>query len=213
MSIVVEDDVVRIERFDLGLFGTNSYIVVCQATNDSVLIDAPADAKLLLGHLAETNPKYILMTHNHFDHVGALREIKSALGVPVAAHSYDADGLPASTDIFIGDGDTLLVGKLELSILHTPGHTPGSLCFLVNSYLLSGDTIFPGGPGRTGTPSDFNQIVKSITSKVFILPEKTWIYPGHGEATILKREKDAFAHFSSQEHSPGLCGEVLWGSP
>ena len=210
MATVVKDDAVRIERFDLGLFGTNSYVIVCQTTHDSVLIDAPADAKLLLEQLAGTNPKYILMTHNHFDHVGALRELKSALGIPVAAHSYDADGLPTNTDIFLGDGDTLSVGKLELSTLHTPGHTPGSLCFLVNSYLLSGDTVFPGGPGRTGTPSDFSQIVESITSKVFVLPDTTWVCPGHGEATILKSEKEAFAHFSLQEHSPNLCGEVLW---
>jgi len=95
-------------------------------------------------------------------------------------------------------------------VLHTPGHTPGSLCFRVGRYLISGDTIFPGGPGRTSSPDDFKQIIKSITEKIFVLPDDTQIYPGHGNSTVLKNEKEEFAVFASRPHEPNLCGEVLW---
>jgi len=95
-------------------------------------------------------------------------------------------------------------------VLHTPGHTPGSLCFLVGCYLISGDTIFPGGPGRTGSPDDFKQIINSITEKILVLPDDTQIYPGHGNSAVLKNEKEEFAVFCSRPHEPNLCGEVLW---
>ena len=86
----------------------------------------------------------------------------------------------------------------------------GSLCFKVGRYLISGDTIFPGGPDKTGSPADFKQIVKSITEKIFVLPDDTQIYPGHGDSTVLRKEKDEFAIFSSRPHNPDLYGDVLW---
>jgi len=97
-----------------------------------------------------------------------------------------------------------------LKVLHTPGHTAGSLSFLTGKYLISGDTIFPGGPGKTGSPDMFRQIVNSITEKIFALPDDTQVYPGHGDATVLKKEKEEFTVFSSRPHSPDLCGDVLW---
>jgi len=99
---------------------------------------------------------------------------------------------------------------VSLRVLHTPGHTPGSLCLLFGKHLFSGDTLFPGGPGKTGTPAAFEQIVNSITEKLFVLPDETLVYPGHGEDTILGKEKQAFAVFSSRPSNPGLCGDVLW---
>lgn len=106
--------------------------------------------------------------------------------------------------------DTIDVGRLKLKVLHTPGHTPGSVCFLLGKYLISGDTIFPGGPGKTTTPADFEQIVKSIETKIFVLPDDTEVYPGHGDSTVLGKEKKEFAIFASRPHTPGLCGDVLW---
>jgi glyoxylase-like metal-dependent hydrolase (beta-lactamase superfamily II) len=108
------------------------------------------------------------------------------------------------------DGDTVDFGKIQVAVWHTPGHTPGSLCFRTGNYLLSGDTLFPGGPGKTRTPADFAQIVKSITEKIFTLDGSTQVYSGHGEPTILKKEKDEFRIFSSRPHRPDLCGDVLW---
>jgi len=94
MVVVVKDDNIQIERLELGLFGTNAYIVICRLTGDSVVIDAPADASTIIERLKGTNPKYILLTHNHMDHLGALSELQSKLKVPVAAHASDVKNLP-----------------------------------------------------------------------------------------------------------------------
>ncbi len=210
MVVVAKDDDVQIERLELGPFGTNAYIVVCQKTQDSVLIDTPAEASTIIDRLKGTNPKYILLTHNHFDHLGALAELHSKLRVPLAAHALDTGKLPSPPEILLSDGDVVLFGNLKLEVLHTPGHTPGSLCFKVGRYLISGDTIFPGGPGKTRSPANLKQIIKSITEKIFVLPDDTPIYPGHGDSTVLRKEKGEFAVFSSRPHEPNLCGDVLW---
>jgi len=210
MKIMVDDRDVRIIRMELGPWGTNAYIVVCRATGDNILVDAPADADKVVKRLAGTNPKYIVLTHTHIDHIGALEELKARLKVPVALHPEDAVRLSLRPDMELKDGDTIEVGKLKLKVLHTPGHTPGSLCFLVGKYLISGDTIFPGGPGKTGTPADFEQIVKSIETRLFVLPDDTQVYPGHGDGTVLDKEKKEFAIFASKPHDPNLCGDVLW---
>jgi len=210
MVVMAKDDDLQIERLELGPFGTNAYIVICLKTRDSALIDTPAEASTIMNRLTGTNPRYILLTHDHMDHIGALAELHSRLKVPLAVHTLDARNLPSSPEMLLNDGDTILLGNLKLAVLHTPGHTPGSLCFRYGRHLLSGDTIFPGGPGKTWSPGAFRQIIQSITEKIFVLPDDTRIYPGHGDATVLKKEKDEFAIFSSRRHNPDLCGDVLW---
>jgi len=118
--------------------------------------------------------------------------------------------LPLPPGVVLNDNDTVSFGDIKLKVLHTPGHTPGSLCFFTGKYLLSGDTIFPGGPGKTKSPAHLSQIIESITKKIFVLPDDTQIYPGHGDSTILKKEKDEFAVFASRPHPANLCGDVLW---
>jgi len=210
MTIVAEDDAIQIEKLELGPFGTNAYIITCRETRDSALIDAPAEANIIIDKLKNTTPKYILLTHNHMDHIGALAQLRAELKVPLAAHTSDTRNLTSSPEILLNDNDTVWLGELKFTVLHTPGHTPGSLCFRVSRYLISGDTVFPGGPGKTSSPDDFRQIIKSITEKIFVLPDDTQIYPGHGDSTVLKREKDEFAVFASRPQSPHLCGDVLW---
>ena len=211
MVVMAEDSNIRVEKLEIaGVAVSNAYMLVCQQTAGSVLIDAPGEATKIMEQLRGTNLKYILLTHNHFDHIGALAEIRSALKVPVAAHALEADGLPLPLDITLADGDTISFGDIELKVLHTPGHTRGSLCFLTDKYLISGDTIFPGGPGRTVSPVGLRQIIKSITERILVLPDDTQVYSGHGDPTILKKEKEEFAVFSSRSHDPNLCGDVLW---
>ena len=210
MTVVAEDNAVRIEKLELGPFGTNAYIVTCRKTRDSALIDAPAEASVIIDKLKNTKPKYILLTHNHMDHIGALAQLRAELKVPLAAHASDTRNLISTPEILLNNGDTVGLGTLKFTVLHTPGHTPGSLCFKVGSYLLSGDTIFPGGPGKTSSPDDFRQIIKSITEKIFVLPDDTQIYPGHGDSTVLKKEKEEYAFFASRPQNPRLCGDVLW---
>jgi hydroxyacylglutathione hydrolase len=213
MVNVVKDDSIRIEKLELGPFGTNAYILICRQTVASVLVDAPGEADKILAQLNGTDPKYILMTHNHMDHTGALAEVKSAVNVPIAAHGDDAGMLPLKPDMLLNDGDVITCGEIHLTVLHTPGHTAGSLCFLTGSYLIAGDTIFPGGPGKTGSPADFRRIMESLASKIFVLPGDTRIYPGHGGSTILKKEKQAYDSFSGRDHDSNFCGDVLWSSP
>jgi hydroxyacylglutathione hydrolase len=212
MTSVVKDDRIQIEKLELGPFGTNAYILVCRNTAQSVVVDAPADAGKILQLLKETSPRYILITHNHMDHTGALSDLKSALGVPIAAHPADAGRLPVSADQMLNDGDVITFGDVQLSVLHTPGHTPGSICFLTGNYLIAGDTIFPDGPGKTGSPADFKKIVESLTGKIFVLPDDTQIFSGHGKSTILGKERQAFEAFSARPLNPNICGDVLWAS-
>ncbi|HEX75198.1 MAG TPA: MBL fold metallo-hydrolase [Dehalococcoidia bacterium] len=213
MTIVAEDDAIQIERLELGPFGTNAYIVTCRKMRDSALIDAPAEANIIIDKLKNTNPKYILLTHNHMDHISALAQLRAGLKVPLAAHALDAGNLTSPPEILLSDGNVVSLGNLKFEVLHTPGHTQGSLCFRAGRYLISGDTIFPGGPGKTSSPAAFKQIIESITRKILVLPDDTQIYPGHGDSTVLKKEKDEFTIFSSRPHNPDLCGDVLWLSP
>ena len=210
MPIIVEDSDIRLERLELGPFGTNAYIVGCPATQESLLVDAPAEPRVIIDKLGNAALKHILLTHNHIDHIGALAELRAELEVPLAAHPADTGNLTPPPEILLNDGDVIRLGELKFTVLHTPGHTPGSLCFKIGPYLISGDTIFPGGPGKTGSPDDFRQIIKSITEKIFILPDDTQIYPGHGDSTVLKKEKDEFAVFASRPHAQDLHGDVLW---
>jgi len=210
VAIVAKDDNLQIEKLQLGPFGTNAYILTCRQTGDSVVVDAPAEADKIAERLKGTNPRYILLTHNHMDHTGALSELRSKLRVSLATHAADAGILSSPPEIQLNDGDIVSFGNIKLEVMHTPGHTTGSLCFKTGKYLISGDTIFPGGPGKTRSPVDFEQIVKSITGKIFTLDDDTQVYPGHGDSTILKKEKEEFAVFSSRPHHPNLCGDVLW---
>jgi hydroxyacylglutathione hydrolase len=210
---VAKNETIQIDRLKLGPFDTNSYILTCPLTGDSVLVDVPAEASKILKALKETHPKYILITHNHMDHLGALTEIKSKLRIPIGAHRLDAKGLSLRPDVLLEDGEEVSCGNMRLRVLHTPGHTPGSLCFLMGKHLISGDTIFPGGPGKTKSPIDLKLIIQSITSKIFVLSDDTVLYPGHGDSTLLGKEREEFAIFSSRSHDPNLFGDVLWLSP
>jgi hydroxyacylglutathione hydrolase len=215
---VAKNEYVQIDRRTLGPFKTagdpncytNCYIITCVQTGNSVLVDAPGEAPEILKQLKGTSPRYILITHNHSDHVGALSELKSKLRIPVGAHRLDASGLPLQPDFFLGDGEEVSLGRISLEVLHTPGHTPGSICFLIGKYLISGDTIFPGGPGKTESPGDLKQVIESIAGKVLVLPDDTEIYPGHGDPTIVRKEKTELAIYSSRPHDPDLFGNVLW---
>lgn len=210
MTVVEKDEILRIERIETSPFGTNAYIIVCETTGESALIDAPGNADKILDRMEETTPICILMTHRHMDHTGALQRLKDELNIPVASHIADADNLPVEAEMLLEDGNIVSFGKVTLDVLHTPGHTPGSICFLTGDILLAGDTIFPGGPGKTGTPDDFRQIIQSLEKKIFVLPDEVKIYPGHGEPTTVKKAKEEFAVFSAKSHNPNLCGDVLW---
>ncbi|MFQ5987462.1 MAG: MBL fold metallo-hydrolase [Dehalococcoidia bacterium] len=204
------DGEIRIKKLELAPFGTNCYILACPQSGEGVIVDTPGDAGRVLAAAKGIEVKYIIITHTHFDHLMGLKAVRAELGAPIAVHKLEAGYLPVSPELTLEDGDLVSFGTVSLKVIHTPGHSQGSLCLLSGKHLISGDTLFPGGPGKTGTPADFEQIVSSITEKLFILPDETLVYPGHGDDTILAKEKQEFAVFSSRPRTPGLCGDVLW---
>ena len=130
----------------------------------------------------------IVQTHGHQDHVQALAELKRRLQVPVYAHP--GDRYPVAIDHPLADGDEISFGRRSVTALHTPGHTPGGTCFVCGRHLISGDTLFPGGPGNTNKDKQaFAQIIESIRTKLFTLPDDTIVYPGHGRDTTVGTEK------------------------
>lgn len=210
MTTVAEDKDIRIEKLDPGgAMWANPYLIVCRQTGEAALVDAPGSAERLLEQLKDVRIKYILMTHNHGDHISALAKLKEVLKAPVAGHELDAQKYPVPLDIKLEDGQQIRLGRLDIKVIHTPGHTRGSVCFLAGKYLVDGDTLFPHGPGHTVSPASFKQIVKSLTEKIFVLPDDTQVFPGHGDGTVLGKEKEEFKQFNSKPHGD-LSGDVLW---
>ncbi|MFO7951529.1 MAG: MBL fold metallo-hydrolase [Bacillota bacterium] len=210
LSVIASDELLEILRLESEPYGTNAYMLVCKEKNESILIDAPGSAETVKEKLGGSSVKYILMTHGHMDHTLALEELHRDLQTGIAAHSKDAGKLPVKPSKLLGGGEQISCGKIALAVLDTPGHTPGSLCFKTGKYLFSGDTIFPGGPGKTASPQDFRQIVKSIETKIMPLPDETVILPGHGEPSDLKTEREKFNTFRERDRGKELCGDVSW---
>jgi hydroxyacylglutathione hydrolase len=198
-----------IHKVETSPYGTNAYVLICKKTSESLIVDAPGETDRILQVLGKSHPKMIVLTHNHFDHTGALAGLVARLKIPVTAHIEDSR-LPLGISKTLEHGEVITIGEVQLKVLHTPGHTPGSICLLTENMLLSGDSLFPHGPGRTNSPKDFQTILQSLEKEIFILPDCVLVLPGHGAATILEKEKEEFAAFRSRSHPPGLCGNVLW---
>ncbi|WP_084076225.1 MBL fold metallo-hydrolase [Desulfacinum infernum] len=198
----------RVLRFVLGPYQVNAYGLVCRETGETLLIDAPRG---ILAALEDVLPKAVVLTHGHGDHTEGLAELVHALAVPVFCHGEDAPRVPVSGLKPLGDGDSLSVGSLTVRVLHTPGHTPGSLCLHSGNVLFSGDTLFPRGPGHTDSPAAFRRILQSLEEKIFVLPVSTLVLPGHGPPTNVGMERDASRAFLARGLPEDLCGDVDWG--
>jgi glyoxylase-like metal-dependent hydrolase (beta-lactamase superfamily II) len=179
---------VTVSKFAVGPYDNNVYVVA--SGGDAIVIDGAAEPDRILREVEGLRVAAIVETHNHPDHTAALPALVEALAVRVLAHPDDPMPVPAEP---LASGVRVGVGVVELIVLHTPGHTPGSLCFLLESpgaepHLFTGDTLFPGGPGNTSGGGRFERIMRSL-DELFALPDATRVSPGHGLDTTIGRER------------------------
>ncbi len=175
------------KRLAVGAFDTNCYILFDAKKAQSAVIDPGAEAARIMEAIGNSKVRYI---HGHGDHIGGVPELRRRTHAPLGIHRKDAKGLRETADFFLADGQILELGEESIKVLHTPGHTDGGVCFLAGKFLFSGDTIFPKGHGNTDLPgADEQTILESIHRKIFVLPDETIIYPGHGLETTVGREK------------------------
>lgn len=189
----------QVEQMIVGSMGVCCYILSCPETRKAAVVDPGGDVGRILDAVSATRleVEYIVATHGHPDHVCGNRELKEATGGKIVMHSADADffgrtevagyfsmlGLEASPapDLRIEDGDRIGIGTEELLVIHTPGHTPGGICLLNGHNLLTGDTLFAGGLGRTDFPGGSQrELIESIHTRLLTLPDETVVWPGHG---------------------------------
>jgi glyoxylase-like metal-dependent hydrolase (beta-lactamase superfamily II) len=186
------DSRLEIHRVVVGPYDNNVFVLRCRETGDAVLIDAANEHEQLLELCQRLNVKRVLETHGHWDHIGAVSQMREA-GYSVAVTSADAPMLKdVGYDVFIDDAEVIEVGNLRLDAIHNPGHTPGSVSFAVQGapILFSGDTLFPGGPGNTTFEGgDFATIIDSLDNKLFRYPASTIVLPGHGTDTTIGHER------------------------
>jgi glyoxylase-like metal-dependent hydrolase (beta-lactamase superfamily II) len=181
------DDLI-VRKIRVGDMENNTYVLECPVTHEALLVDGCFEPDRILEESKGANLVGIVQTHGHGDHVQALPDLKRQLSVPVYAHP--GESYPVEIDVKLTDGDLLRFGDRDTKVIHTPGHTPGGVCLLSGRHLISGDTLFPGGPGNTrGNKRDFAQIIESISAKLFVLPDDTAVYPGHGDDTTIGTEK------------------------
>lgn len=182
----------EIHRVVVGGYDNNVFVVRCRATGEAVLIDAANEHERLLELASTLGVRRVLETHGHFDHIGAVTEMREA-GYEVAVTAADAPMLrEVGYDVFIDDAEVIEFGRLRLDAIHNPGHTPGSVSFKLAGapVLFSGDTLFPGGPGATKFEGgDFDTIIRSIDDLLFALPDDTIVMPGHGLDTTIGTER------------------------
>ncbi|WP_440899315.1 MBL fold metallo-hydrolase [Actinosynnema sp.] len=192
-------DALTITKVSVGPMDNNAYLLLCRATNEALLIDAAADPERLsdlVGHeVTRPRLKTVVTTHQHGDHWAALGAVAGANGSNTAAHPLDAEVLPVPPDFLVEHGDTLQVGESTLEVIHLRGHTPGSIALLYRDptghpHLFTGDSLFPGGVGRTTSPEAFTSLLDDVQSRLFdALPDNTWFYPGHGDDSTLGAER------------------------
>lgn len=201
-------DTVLIKRLTVGAFSSNCYIVGAENSAEGVIIDPGGNAPVIIDAIQDTHLKIkaIVLTHGHADHIAAVCDIKTYTGAQVAIHQDDDDFLdgprgysmmwgisyrtPDPPDQLLNEGDIIETGGLSFKVIHTPGHTPGSICLQMGGKVFTGDTLMYRGIGMTVLPgSSRRQLIDSIHSRLMVLPDETELYPGHGRQTTVGDER------------------------
>ncbi len=195
-----------IAKLAVGPMDNNAYLLRCTTSGEGLLIDAANEADRLRDLVRYEGPPVsaILTTHRHADHWQALAEAVADAGAAVYAGDPDADELPVAVDERLFHGDAIEVGELSMQIIALRGHTPGSIAVLYRDpagipHLFTGDSLFPGGVGRTTSPEDFSSLINDVEERIFsVLPDETWFYPGHGDDSTLGNERPHLAEWRAR---------------
>ncbi|MCX7920269.1 MAG: MBL fold metallo-hydrolase [bacterium] len=194
----------------VGILQANCYIIGCKKSNRAAIVDPGGTPDLILNIVKKYHLRveYIFNTHGHFDHISANRPVKQVTDAKLLIHRADADWLvnplqpeelfgsveidSVPADEYLHDGDCYYIGQIELKVIHTPGHSKGSVCFLLSDRILTGDTLFCGSVGRTDLPGGSEpELYDSIRTKLLSLPDDLLVFPGHGPATTIQVEKES----------------------
>lgn len=189
-----------LRKLAVGPYQANCYILGCKTTKEGVVIDPGDEVFRIVKEIsrAELKVRYILLTHGHFDHTGGAKELRRITGAPVWIHPLDAGGLNFQPDGSLSEGQEILFGTFKLRVIHTPGHSPGGVCFHVPGAVFTGDTLFAGSVGRTDFPGgDHKQLVQGVVQKILPLGDDLRVYPGHGPASTIGRERTTNPFFRS----------------
>jgi glyoxylase-like metal-dependent hydrolase (beta-lactamase superfamily II) len=184
-----------IGKLSVGSMDNNAYLLRCTTTGEALLIDAAAEPVRLIDWIGDAPVGTVVTTHRHGDHWHALADVVTATGAETVAGVDDARAIPVSTDRAVKHGDRVGFGEVELSVIALRGHTPGGIALLYDdpagrAHLFTGDSLFPGGPGKTSDPAAFTSLMDDLQKRVFdVLDDDTWVYPGHGDDTTLGAER------------------------
>lgn len=194
---------VEITKVAVGPYDNNVYLLRCLATGEQVLVDAADEPDRILEVVGDGGLAAVVTTHRHGDHWQALPMVVRATGARTFAGVNDAEGIDVETDVLLHHGDTLMVGEVPFEVIELRGHTPGSVALLHRDpagtpHLITGDSLFPGGVGKT-TPETFPQLIDDVQTRIFdALPDDTWFYPGHGDDSTLGAERPHVAEWRAR---------------
>ena len=223
MANLHDGELWTIDAFVSG-FANNAYLITSKASGLGIIIDTPDEPHELIAAARDTAVAAILITHSHWDHLEGFDDVVSEFPVPVGVGADDAgqvrDDHGYNDLIDVGHGTMLEFGDIKFRCIFTPGHTPGSTCYLLPAespgavpHLFAGDTLFPGGPGRSASPEALGQMLDSIRAHLHTLPTETAVLPGHGDRTTIGAsiaESADFPYWDAASRPADLSGDVAW---
>ncbi|WP_346618981.1 MBL fold metallo-hydrolase [Blastococcus montanus] len=194
-----------ISKVAVSEMANNAYLLRCTTTGEALLVDAAAEPDVLRALIGDADLRTVVTTHGHWDHHRALPDVVRETGAATVAHPEDAAALPVPVQRPVEHGDPVTVGDQTLEVVHLRGHTPGSIALVwrgpadAGVHVFTGDSLFPGGVGRTWSAEDFASLIDDVEQRLFgALPDETWVYPGHGKDTTIGAERPHLAQWRAR---------------